>query len=108
MDPKLKRDSWIAGIGVAAAALCLPAMFVGMVHLPADFNLAFAPLVLLHVYVFICLFNLVWGSVQVIWELPCKERRVFLFLLWLILYPVLCVGWYYLCGMGLFFICHFH
>ena len=108
MQPKLKRDIWIAGIGVAAAALCLPAMVVGMMHLPADFNLAFPPLVLLHVYVFICLFNLVWVSVQVIWELPCKERRLFLFLLWLILYPVLCVGWYFLCGFGFFLIYHVH
>ena len=108
MVPKLKRDSWIAGIGVAAAALCLPAMIVGMMHLPADFMLAFPPLVLLHVYVFICLFNLVWVSVQVIWELPCKERRLFLFLLWLILYPVLCVGWYFLCSFGFFLIYHVH
>ena len=108
MQPKLKRDIWIAGIGVAAAALCLPAMVVGMMHLPTGFKLEFPPLVLLHVYVFICLFNLVWVSVQVVWELPCKERRLFLFLLWLILYPVVCVGWYFLCFFGFFLIYHVH
>ena len=108
MDPKLKRDSWIAGIGVAAAALCLPAMFAGMVHLPTGFAGEYRFFVLFHVYVFFCLFNLVWGSVQVIWELPCKERRLFLFLLWLILYPVMCVGWYFLCFFGFFLIYHFH
>ena len=106
MDPKLKRDSWIAGIGVAAAALCLPAMIVGMMHLPRDFIRDYAPFVIVYGYVFFCLFNLVWGSVQVIWELPCKERRLFLFLLWLILYPAVCVGWYFLFGVVLFFIYH--
>ena len=103
MDPKLKRDLWIAGIGLAAAAMCLPAMFVGMMH-----PLHFPPFVLFYVYVFLCLFNLVWVSVQVVWELPCKERRVFLFLLWLILYPVVCVGWYFLCFFGFFLIYHVH
>ena len=48
------------------------------------------------------------GGVQVVWELPCKERHLFLFLLWLILYPVVCVGWYFLCFFGFFLIYHFH
>ena len=107
MGLKLKRV-WIAGISVAAAAVCLPAMFVGMMHLPTGFKLEFPPFVLLYLYVFLCLFNLVWVSVQVVWELPCKERRVFLFLLWLILYPVLCIGWYFLCFFGFFLIYHVH
>ena len=77
-------------------------------HLPRDFIRDYAPFVIVYGYVFFCLFNLVWGSVQVIWELPCKERRLFLFLLWLILYPVLCVGWYFLCFFGFFLIYHVH
>ena len=108
MEPKLKRDLWIAGIGLAAAAVGLPAMFVGMMHLPTGFAAEYRFFVLFHVYVFSCLFNLVWGSVQVIWELPCKEWRLFLFLLWLILYPVVCVGWYFLCSFGFFLIYHVH
>ena len=108
MGLKLKRDLWIAGIGVAAAALCLPAMFVGMVHLPTGFAGEYRFFVLVYVYVFFCLFNLVWGSVQVIWELPGKKRRLFLLLLWLILYPVLCIGWYFLCVFGFFLIYHVH
>ena len=108
MDPKLKRDSWIAGIGMAAAAVWLPAMVFAMMHLPAGFAGEYGFFVLFHVYVFFCLFNLVWGSVQVIWELPGKNRRLFLLLLWLILYPAVCVGWYFLCSFGFFLIYHVH
>lgn len=81
MEPKLKRDIRIAGIGVAAAAVWLPAMVFAMMHLPAGFAGEYWLFVLFHVYVFFCLFNLVWVGVQVVWELPCKERHLFLFLL---------------------------
>ena len=108
MEPKLKRDLWIAGIGICAAAACLPALFLAMMHLPADFAAVCPPLFLLHVYFFLCLFSLVWVGVQVIWELPWKERRLFLFLLWLILYPVTCIGWYVVCWVGFFLIYHIH
>ena len=105
VEQKLKRDIWITGIGMFAAAVCIPALFLGMMHLPTDL---FPPLVLLYVYILLCLFTLVWGSVQVFWELPGKKRRLFLFLLWLILYPAACAGWYFLCGVGFFLIYHVH
>ena len=108
MEPKLKRDIRIAGIGLAAAAVWLPAMVFAMMHLPGDFVRDYAPFVIVYGYVFLCLFNLVWGSVQVIWELPGKNRRLFLLLLWLILYPAVCVGWYFLCFFGFFLIYHVH
>ena len=77
MEPKLKRDIRIAGIGVAAAAVWLPAMVFAMMHLPAGFAGEYWLFVLFHVYVFFCLFNLVWAACRSSGNCPAKSGICF-------------------------------
>ena len=77
VEPKRKRNILITGIGMFAAAICIPALFLGMMHLPTDFNMVFPPLVLSYAYVFLCFITLVWGGVQVFPELSCKKSVSF-------------------------------
>ena len=50
-----------------------------------------------YLYLISCFFIWIWGSVKVVWKLPCRKLfRVPLSLAWLIFYPILCCHWYLL------------
>jgi hypothetical protein len=108
MEDKLKRNLWKTGIFMLITA-AIPASFFLMMCVPdisTAWPLAFMLLIFYGLY---GLFVLVWGSTQVIWELPFRKVwRTIVFLLWLILYPALWLGWYYLCCVCFFKIFHVH
>jgi hypothetical protein len=107
MEDKIKRNIGKTGMFMLIAAL-LPLLFLLLFRLPAGLGCPVA-FVWQCLYIVCCIFVLVWGSTQVIWELPCRKFfRMLVFGAWLIFYPALCLGWFYLCGMCYFFIFHVH
>ena len=108
MKEQLKRNLWKTGIFMLITAV-IPASFFLMMCVPVIFTSWPLPCMLLICYGLCGLFVLVWGSTQVIWELPFRKVwRMILFLLWLIFYPALSLGWYYLWGICYFMIFHVH
>ena len=87
----------------------IPASFFLMMRVP-DTSTAWPLAVMLMICYGLCgLFVLVWSSTKLIWKLPCRKFfRMLIFFAWLILYPALCLGWYYLCGVCYFWIFHVH
>ena len=108
MEDKLKRNIVKTGIFMLITAV-IPASFFLIMRVP-DTSTAWPLAVMLMICYGLCgLFVLVWGSSQVVWELPCRKSfRTLIFLAWLILYPALCLGWYFLYGMCFFLIFHVH
>ena len=107
MEDKLKRNIVKTGIFMLIAAV-IPLLFPLTFMLPAETGFP-AILIFQILYWGGCFFVLLCGSSQVVWELPCRKSfRTLIFLAWLILYPALCLGWYFLYGMCFFLIFHVH
>ena len=107
MENELKQNIRKTGIFMLIAAV-IPFLFFLSFLLPSEAGgAAFFCFTALNIGS--CFFVLVWSSVQLIWELPCRKFfRMLIFFAWLILYPALCLGWYYLCGVCYFWIFHVH
>ena len=114
MTPELKRNIRKTGkfmlIPAFISLLVFP-MYLLMDSLPnsSSSNWLLMPYLWYFAYAAACFLVLVWGAVNVIWELPIKIiwRSVFL-IVWLVLYPALCLGWIYLIVVVLFFGFHVH
>ncbi len=88
----MRKSLWQISMLVAA---CIPLLWFS---LPLDdpVGVVSIPWVAI-IYASFCLVTLILGSIR-IWFLPLNGlRRAAIFMIWAILYPLLCVGWYYLC-----------
>ena len=90
-----KRDILKLAIFILAAA-CIPLLMFLLVLAPTvDWLGIILPTLSAFAYAASCLVILIWGSIQVIWQLPLKKPlRAIVFLSWAILYPILCVYWF--------------
>jgi hypothetical protein len=104
MDPTPKRNFTKLGIFMLVAA-CIPLL---LFSLPLDdpVGVVSIPWVAI-VYASFCLVALIWGGIR-IWLLPLNGlRRAAIFIVWAILYPLLCAGWYLLGLLYLSFVLKF-
>lgn len=91
MNSKIKRNILLTVIFMAAAA-CVPGILLAVSWISQ--SCGFLVYMIMPLYAFLCFLILVWGSCQVVWELPCrKSLRGLYFFLWLVFYPALCLGW---------------
>ena len=105
MDPTPKRNFTKLGIFMLVAA-CIPLL---LFSLPLDdpAGVVSIPWVAI-VYASFCLVTLIWGGIR-IWLLPLNGlRRLAIFIVWAILYPLLCAGWYLLCFLYLIVVLDVH
>ena len=94
MNSKIKRNILLTVIFMAAAA-CVPGILLAVLWISQ--SCGFLVYMITPLYAFSCFLILVWGSCQVVWELPCrKSLRGLCFFLWLVFYPALCLGWLYM------------
>ena len=95
MENELKKNIRKTAIFMLIAAtvpfiLCLSVFLTDVITLPV---VCITQLF----YLISCFFIWIWGTVKVIWKLPCRKFfRVPLTLAWLIFYPILCCLWYLL------------
>ena len=107
MENELKQNIRKTGILMLIAAV-IPFLFFLSFQLPSEVGWS-AVFTLQLLYIGSCLFVLVWSSTKLIWKLLCRKFfRMLIFFAWLLLYPALCLGWYYLCGVCYFWIFHIH
>ena len=102
MAPTLKRNILKLGIFMLAAA-CIPSLMFLLVLAPnIDWLGGILPALAAFSYAGVCLCILAWSSIEVILILPFNGiLRAAVFVVWAILYPLLCAGWFLLCFLYL-------
>jgi hypothetical protein len=105
MEEKLKQSIRKTVLFMLITAV-IPLLFFFTMRLPLECGFPVHSFLRI-LYLAGCFFVLVWGSTQVVFELPCRKcfRQLF-FLAWLILYTALCAVWYYACMLCLIMVFH--
>ena len=101
MEPKLKRSIRTTVLLMLAAG-CIMLADVPIMYRTdsSDTQSIVLSIIIAVFYILFCAFVWFYGVTEVIWKLPMEKIwRMFVSLAWLLLYPALCIGWLWLCGI---------
>ena len=101
MEPKLKRSiRTTVLLMLAAGGIMLADVPIMNRTDSSDTQSIVLSIIIAVFYILFCAFVWFYGVTEVIWKLPMEKIwRMFVSLAWLLLYPALCIGWLWLCGI---------